>query len=169
MATRAIDRIGIGTDIHRLEPGGRLRLCGIEVEHEMHLHGHSDGDVVLHAVADALLGAAGLPDIGEHYPDTDPRNAGLDSRKLLAGVVEKVLAAGFTVASLDLVIHAERPKLSDHKEAMRECLANLLALPQSRVGIKAKTNEGLDAIGRGEAIACTCVAGLASLADSNYY
>ncbi len=167
MTTRAIDRVGIGTDIHRLEPGGVLRLCGIEIEHDMHLRGHSDGDVVLHAVADALLGAAGLPDIGEQHPDTDPRNAGMDSRHLLKGIVEKVRVTGLVVASLDLVIHAERPKLSAHKEAMRECVANLLSLPKSHVGIKAKTNEGLDAVGRGEAIACTCVAGLALLADSN--
>ncbi len=167
MATRAIDRVGIGTDIHRLEPGGQLRLCGIEIKHDMHLLGHSDGDVALHAVADALLGAAGLPDIGEQYPDTDPRNAGMDSRHLLTSVVEKISAAGFAVASLDLVIHAERPKLSGHKESMRDCVAKLLAIPQSHVGIKAKTNEGLDAVGRGEAIACTCVVGLALLVDSN--
>jgi 2-C-methyl-D-erythritol 2,4-cyclodiphosphate synthase len=155
-----ITRIGLGTDVHRLEPGGPLRIGGVDVPFDKHSAGHSDGDVVLHAVTDALLGALGLPDIGERFPDTDPAYKGADSRGLLKQVVVDVRTRGHAVAQVDLVIHAERPKLSGFKDAVRMCLADLLDLPPDRVGIKAKTGEGLDAVGRGEAIACTCVVGL---------
>ncbi len=137
-----------------------MRLGGVDVPFDYHLEGHSDADVVLHAVADAILGAAGLPDIGEQFPDTDPRCKGCDSRDLLTAIVAKAASAGWAVASLDIVIHAERPRLSSHKGAMQDRIAALLGLPPGRVGVKAKTNEGLDAVGRGEAVACTCVAGL---------
>jgi 2-C-methyl-D-erythritol 2,4-cyclodiphosphate synthase len=160
LAEDAIERVGIGTDLHRLIAGGPLRLGGVDVAYDRHLSGHSDGDVMLHAVTDAILGAAGLPDIGEQFPDTDARYKGRDSRELLAQAMEKVAAEGFAVTNLDVVIQAERPKLSPYKPAMAECVARLVGLPAERVGIKAKTNEGLDAVGRGEAIACTCVAGL---------
>lgn len=160
-----IERVGIGTDIHRLEPNGPLRLGGVDIDFDAHLHGHSDGDIVLHAVADAVLGAACLPDIGEQFPDTDPSYAGCDSRELLRQVVAKLRPLGWVVRSMDVVIHAERPKLSPHKAAIRECLAELVALSADRISVKAKTNEGLDAVGRGEAIACTCVVGLGCAED----
>lgn len=165
LSDEAIVRVGIGTDIHRLAGGGPLRLGGVDVPFDYHLEGHSDADVVLHAVADAILGAAGLPDIGEQFPDTDPRYKGCDSRTLLAAVVQKAASAGLAVANLDIVIHAERPKLSAYKPAIRDSIAGLLGLPPDKVGVKAKTNEGLDAVGRGEAIACTCVAGLTAPAN----
>jgi 2-C-methyl-D-erythritol 2,4-cyclodiphosphate synthase len=160
LVEHVIERVGIGTDIHRLETGGPLRLGGIDVAFDRHLSGHSDGDVVLHAVTDAILGAAGLPDIGEQFPDTDARYKGCDSRALLAGVMEMVAASGFAVANVDVVIHAERPKLSAYKRAIAEKVAGLVRVPAEQVSIKAKTNEGLGAIGRGEAIGCTCIAAL---------
>ena len=153
-------RVGIGTDLHRLEAGRPLILGGVRIEYELGLVGHSDADVVLHAVTDALLGAAALPDIGELFPDTDSRWRGADSRRLLAAVVARVRGLGWAPANVDVVIHAERPKLSPHKEAIRASLAEVLGLPIERVGVKAKPNEGLDAVGRGEEIACTAIAGL---------
>lgn len=160
MAATVIERVGIGTDIHRLEAGRPLILGGLRIEHDKGLVGHSDADVVFHAVSDALLGAAGLPDIGEQFPDTDTRYHNADSGALLADVVAMVAAKGWAVANADVVVHAERPKLSDHKAAMRANIAERLALPIDRVSVKAKTHEGLDAVGRGEAIACTVVVGL---------
>ncbi len=160
MSDLPLHRIGLGTDLHRLEPGGPLRIGGVDVPFDRHSAGHSDGDVVLHAVTDAVLGACGLPDIGERFPDTDPAYTGCDSRKLLEQVLADVRGRGFAVLQVDLVIHAERPKLAGHKEAIRKSLADLLGLPPDRVGVKAKTGEGLDAVGRGEAIACTCIVGL---------
>lgn len=153
-------RVGIGTDLHRLESGGPLRLGGIDIEFDQHLAGHSDADAVLHAVTDALLGAAALPDIGERFPDDDPALAGADSGELLAQVVTDLAGRGWKVGNVDLVIHAERPKLSRYKEAMRGRIAALLNVASATVGIKAKTGEGIDAVGRGEAIGCTCVVGL---------
>lgn len=116
--------------------------------------------MVLHATADALLGAAGLPDIGEQFPDDDPRFKDADSREFVVHAVKLVTESGYVPSNLDVIIHAERPKLTMHKAAMRQNLADLLALPADRVNIKAKTNEGLDAVGRGEAIACTAIVGL---------
>lgn len=156
-----IQRVGIGTDLHRLEPGGPLRLGGIEVAFDRHLHGHSDGDVVLHAVIDAICGAAGLPDIGEHFPDTDPQYKNCDSRTLLTKVVEEIGDLGYAVVNLDVVVQAEQPKLSSYKKAMCGSIAGLVGILNDRVSIKAKTNEGFDAIGRGEAIGCIAVVGLA--------
>jgi 2-C-methyl-D-erythritol 2,4-cyclodiphosphate synthase len=147
-------RTGIGYDVHRLVAGRPLLLGGVRVAHERGLLGHSDADVVLHAICDALLGAAGLGDIGEWFPDTDPAFAGADSRRLLAEVLRRVAAAGFAPVNVDLVIHAQEPKLGLVKAQIRDSLADLLALPPTCVGVKATTNEGLDAIGRGEAIAC---------------
>ncbi|MFQ5411414.1 MAG: 2-C-methyl-D-erythritol 2,4-cyclodiphosphate synthase [Phycisphaerae bacterium] len=160
MSEDRIHRVGIGTDLHRLAPGGPLRLGGVDVDFDRRLSGHSDGDVVLHAITDALCGAAGLPDIGEHFPDGDPQQAGRDSGDLLTHVVEEIERLGYAVANVDVVVHAERPKLSAYKAAMQARIAELVRVPADRVGIKAKTNEGLDAIGRGEAIGCTAVAGL---------
>jgi 2-C-methyl-D-erythritol 2,4-cyclodiphosphate synthase len=150
-------RIGIGYDIHRLVPDRPLRLGGVEIPSPRGLLGHSDGDALLHALCDALLGAAGLGDIGDHFPDTDPATRGIDSARLLAIVLERVRAAGFAVHNVDTNIIAQQPRLGPHKEAIRRRLAELLALDPARVSVKAKTNEGLDAVGRGEAIAAQAV------------
>jgi 2-C-methyl-D-erythritol 2,4-cyclodiphosphate synthase len=165
MTPHIVHRIGLGTDLHRLVPGRKLILGGVEIPFDKGLAGHSDADAVLHSLTDALLGAAGLPDIGELFPDTDPRYMAADSRALLAEALALVRTQGWTVVNADLVIHAEEPRLSPHKEAIRRSLAALLGVPPERVGVKAKTNEGLDAVGRGEAIACTCVVGLTAKND----
>ena len=159
----SIDRIGIGTDIHRLEPGSGLRLGGVDVPFDRRLAGHSDGDVVLHATTDAILGAAGLPDIGERFPDTDPRHRGADSRIFVQEAVSAAADRGYSVVNIDVVIHAERPKLKEYKAVIRDRLAEIVGVPPERISIKAKTNEELDAVGRGEAIACTVIVGLGSM------
>jgi 2-C-methyl-D-erythritol 2,4-cyclodiphosphate synthase len=150
-------RVGIGHDTHRLSEGGPLILGGLRIEHPRGLVGHSDADVVCHAVADALLGAAGLGDIGEHYPDTDPKWRGLDSTRLLAEVVAMVELAGWQTVNCDVIIHAQEPKLGPHKQTMRANLARLLRLDPAGVNLKAKTGEGVGPIGRGEAIMCEAV------------
>lgn len=150
-------RVGIGHDTHRLVEGRPLILGGVRIDHPRGLLGHSDADVVLHAVADALLGAAGLGDIGERFPDTDPQWEGLDGTTLLAEVVDQVALAGWRPINCDLVIHAQEPKLSDSKARMRANLADLLGLEVSDVNVKAKTGEQVGPIGRGEAIACEAV------------
>ncbi len=155
-----IHRVGIGTDLHRLAPGRRLILGHVPFEHELGPVGHSDGDVVLHAIIDALVGAAALPDIGEMFPDTDPAYRNADSANLLAAALRAVRQQGYVPVNVDVTIHAERPKLGPHKRRIREELARLLGVDVEAVSVKAKTNEGVDAVGRGEAIACTAVAGL---------
>lgn len=160
MQATPIHRVGIGTDLHRLESGGPLRLGGVDIPFDQHCKGHSDGDVVLHAVTDAILGAAGLPDIGEHFPDTDPNFKSADSRMLLTWVVEEIQRMGYALVNIDITIHAERPKLSAYKTEIRGVIGVLCDMPLDAVNVKAKTNEGVDAVGRGEAIACTAVAGL---------
>ena len=150
-------RVGIGHDTHRLEDGRPLILGGQRIAHPRGLVGHSDADVVCHAVADALLGAAGLGDIGEHYPDTDPQWRGLDSTRLLAEVVERVERAGWRVVNCDVVIHAQEPKLSQHKPAIRANLARLLRVEEAGVNVKAKTGEHVGPVGRGEAIVCQAI------------
>jgi len=160
MSPSGIQRVGIGTDLHRLESGDGLRLGGVTIPFDRRATGHSDGDVVLHAVIDAICGAAGLPDIGEHFPDTDPRYKNADSRTLLRAVVEEMTELGYAVVNVDVVVHAERPRLSPHKLTIRQSVAGLVGLPVERISIKAKTNEGADAVGRGEAIACTAIVGL---------
>jgi len=132
-------------------------LGGVRIESPVGLLGHSDGDVVLHALSDALLGAAGLGDIGQHFPDTDERFRGADSTVLLAQVVDQLGAAGWSVGNVDLTIHAERPKLSPYREAIRARIAGLLGVATSEVNLKAKTNEGMDAIGNGDGIAATAI------------
>lgn len=151
-------RIGIGYDLHRLVEGRRLVLGGVEVPYDRGLLGHSDADVLLHAVTDAILGASGLPDIGELFPDTDPRYKDVDSGTLLYDVVGRVRDRGFVVGNVDVVVHAEKPKLSAFKQRMAESVANRIGVSSDQVSIKAKTNEGLDAVGVGDAIACTAVA-----------
>lgn len=155
-----VPRTGIGTDIHRLVPNRPLVLGGVTIPHALGLDGHSDADALTHAVIDALLGAAGLGDIGEHFPDTDPTYEGADSMRLLAVTLEKVRAAGLAPAQLDCVVHAERPKLKAWKPKLRESLARACGLPEARVNVKAKTEEGLGPIGEGRAISCTVVATL---------
>ena len=150
-------RIGQGWDIHRLVPARPLRLGGVTIPSERGLLGHSDGDVVLHAVTDAILGAIGAGDIGTHFPDSDPQYRGVDSAILLERVITLAHARGYTVANIDITIIAEQPRLAGHMPAMRERVAALTTQDAERVNLKAKTAEGLDAIGRGEAIAAMAV------------
>ncbi len=153
-------RVGVGYDIHRLVEGRRLVMGGIDIPHGKGLLGHSDADVVLHAVTDAVLGAAGLPDIGDLFPDTDPVFKDADSRKLLTSAMERVRKKGFAVNNIDLVVHAESPQLSPYKRRMAESIAALTAVSADKVSVKAKTNEGLGPLGYADAIACTAVATL---------
>lgn len=148
-------RTGIGTDIHRLMPDLLLKLGGIEVPFDRGLLAHSDGDVVLHALIDALLGAAGLGDIGTMYPDTDPRWRGADSRALLLGARARIEEDRWEVVNADVTIHAEQPKLGPYKGQMKRSIAGLLDIDFANVNVKAKTNEGLGPVGRGEGIAAT--------------
>ena len=151
-------RVGIGYDIHRLVEGRRLVLGGIEIEHPQGLMGHSDADVVLHAVADALLGAAGLPDIGDLFPDSDPAYKDADSRALLTDIMGRVREKGFVAGNLDVIVHAEAPKMSPYKRPMAESIASLVGLAADQVNVKAKTNEGMGPLGHSDGIACTAVA-----------
>ena len=150
-------RIGHGYDVHRLVEGRRLILGGVEVPHTLGLLGHSDADVLTHAVMDALLGAAGLGDIGRHFPDTDPAYAGADSLKLLDYVVELLEAQGWKVGNVDATILAQRPKLAPHLEQMRENLAARMKVKPEQVNVKATTEEGLGFTGDGEGIAAHAV------------
>jgi 2-C-methyl-D-erythritol 2,4-cyclodiphosphate synthase len=152
--------VGIGYDSHRLADGRRLVLGGVEIPHERGLDGHSDADVLTHAVIDALLGAAGMGDIGEHFPDTDERFSGADSMQLLGIVVTTVIAAGFAIVNVDCTVVMERPKLGPHRETIRERLAQALDLPSGSVNVKASTGEGIGFVGRGEGVAALAVAGL---------
>jgi 2-C-methyl-D-erythritol 2,4-cyclodiphosphate synthase len=154
-------RVGQGWDIHRLVADRRLRLAGVDVPHERGLLGHSDGDVVLHAVTDALLGAMAAGDLGQRFPDADPHYADIDSAVLLAEVVRLVSVRGYRIGNVDVTILAERPKLAPHVPAMQRRLAALLGVAADQVGIKAKTAEGLGAIGAGDAIAAMAVAAVA--------
>ena len=150
-------RVGHGYDLHRLRQGGALLLGGVEVSNELSPIAHSDGDVVLHATVDALLGAMGWGDIGEHFPDTDARWKGAASRVFVDDVVARVAAAGYGVGNLDVTVLAERPKLKPFKPQIVRSLADMLRVEPERVNLKAGTNEGCDAIGRGEAIAAHAV------------
>ena len=152
---------GIGWDSHRLVEGRPLVLGGVRIEHDRGLAGHSDADVLTHAVIDALLGAAGLGDIGEHFPDTEARWAGADSIALLRAVAGELLA-GREVLHVDTTVLAERPRLGAHKAAMRERLADALGVAPGRVNVKATTGEGMGFVGRGEGIAAMAVATLAA-------
>jgi 2-C-methyl-D-erythritol 2,4-cyclodiphosphate synthase len=155
MATRA----GIGYDIHRFAPGRALRLAGVAFPGEVGLDGHSDADVALHAVADALLGAAGLGDIGDHFPPSDERWRDADSGRLLEMVVALV-APRFVIVNVDVTVVGERPRIAPRRVEMRQRLAALLAVDESRVNVKATTNEGLGALGRGEGLAALAVASM---------
>lgn len=151
-------RIGTGYDIHPLVEGRRLVLGGVEIDFEKGLLGHSDSDALTHALCDALLGAASLGDIGKHFPASDPRYRDVSSLDLLARVARLIDDAGFLVANVDATILAERPKLAPSIDPMRERIAAVLGIDAGQVSVKAKTGEGLDAVGRGEAIAAHAVA-----------
>lgn len=146
-------RIGQGFDVHALVEGRDLIIGGVKIPHTHGLQGHSDADVLLHAVTDAVLGAAGLGDIGRHFPDTDPRYAGADSRVLLRDAMVKVRQAGWQVVNLDATVHAQAPKIGPHAAEMVENIAADLGVDPGRVNVKAKTNEGLGYLGRKEGIA----------------
>lgn len=150
-------RIGIGHDTHRLAPGGPLRIGGVTIDFDQHLVGHSDADVLLHAVTDALLGAAALGDIGELFPDTDPANAGRDSADMLRRAMQQVRLAGYEPINLDCIVFAQRPKLGPHKREIAATIASLLQLSPDQVGVKAKTGELVGPVGRLEAIQAECV------------
>ena len=151
-------RVGIGYDSHPFAAGRRLVLGGVEIEHEQGLAGHSDADVLTHAVIDALLGAAGLGDIGEHFPDTDEAYAGADSLSLLRDVV--ALLGNREILHVDTTLLMERPKLRPHKPAIRETLAGALGVTLDRVNVKATTGEGMGFVGRGEGAAALAIATL---------
>jgi 2-C-methyl-D-erythritol 2,4-cyclodiphosphate synthase len=152
--------VGIGYDSHRLEDGRRLVIGGVELEHERGLAGHSDADVLAHAVIDALLGAAGMGDIGEHFPDTDERWRDADSMGLLEQVVASIRERGIDLVNVDCTLVMERPKLGRHRAAIRESLAATLAVDVQRVNVKASTGEGIGFVGRGEGVAALAVASL---------
>lgn len=153
-------RTGIGYDVHRFAPNRRLVLGGVIIPHERGLAGHSDADVLLHAIADALLGAAALGDIGKHFPPSDPAYRDADSRQLLTQVLTLVTEARFRVVNVDATLIAEEPRIGPYTSAMRDVIGSILRIPASAVSIKATTNEGLGFIGRGEGIAALAIATL---------
>jgi 2-C-methyl-D-erythritol 2,4-cyclodiphosphate synthase len=154
----------MGHDTHRLAEGRPLILGGVRIDNPRGLAGHSDADVVLHAVTDALLGAAGLGDIGDAYPDTDPAYRGCDSRVFLRQTLQRLKAAGWRVGNVDVTILAQEPRLGPHKERIRGQLAELLGVQPGAVNVKAKTGEGVGHIGRAEAIGCHAIALIEPLA-----
>nr|WP_202411723.1 2-C-methyl-D-erythritol 2,4-cyclodiphosphate synthase [Paracandidimonas lactea] len=162
MAVSVPFRIGQGFDVHALVQGRPLIIGGVTIPHTHGLQGHSDADVLLHAITDAILGAAALGDIGRHFPDTDPAYKGADSRLLLRAAWKLVVQAGWQIVNIDATIHAQAPKIGPHAAAMVANIAHDLNLPAGRINIKAKTNEELGHIGRKEGIAATVVALLAA-------
>ena len=151
-------RVGIGYDVHKLVTGRQLILGGVDIPFEKGLQGHSDADVLTHAVCDALLGAAGLGDIGMHFPDNDPKYNNISSIKLLCETFQMMSTKGFVIVNIDTVVFAESPKLSPYRQAMQVKLAKALHLPPERINIKATTTEGLGNIGQGDGIAAMAVA-----------
>jgi len=158
MSQRCHLRIGLGYDAHKYTEGRPLRLGGITIPYEKGLLGHSDADVVLHAICDALLGAASLGDIGQLFPPSDPQYKDIDSRHLLKVVRERIWAAGWEIVNIDVVIIAQRPRLSPYYPAMRESIATTLEIPLENVSLKATTPEGMGALGREEGVAAYAVA-----------
>jgi 2-C-methyl-D-erythritol 2,4-cyclodiphosphate synthase len=155
-------RTGIGYDCHRFASGRRLVLGGVEVDHEQGLQGHSDADVLTHAIIDALLGAAALGDIGQHFPDTDERYRDADSLELLRATAELLREAGFEVVNVDATIVVERPAIAPHREAMRTALAGAMGSRTANVNVKATRGEGMGFVGRGEGAAALAVATVAA-------
>jgi 2-C-methyl-D-erythritol 2,4-cyclodiphosphate synthase len=153
-------RTGLGLDTHAFAPGRALILGGVDIPHEQGLAGHSDADVLTHAVIDALLGAAALGDIGQHFPDTDPRFKDADSLELLRAVVLQLGERGYAIGNVDATVVLERPKLAPYRDAIRDSLAAALALPADAVNVKATTGEGMGFVGRGEGAAAMAVATL---------
>ena len=151
-------RVGIGTDIHATETGKPLMLCGIYIPYPVGLKGHSDGDVGIHAIVDALLGASGNGDIGTLFPDSDPQYKDADSKQFLVAVKELLNKKGWDIVNVDVTIHAEAPKLTNIKGQMKRCISGILDMDFCDVNIKAKTNEGLSDIGEGDAMAATAIA-----------
>ncbi len=151
-------RIGIGYDLHRTQAGRPLVLANITIPHTFGLLGHSDADVVIHALIDAITGAAGLPDVGQLFPNSDPQYQGIDSARLLEHTMAELEKTRWTINNVDVVIIAQSPKISPHKSAMQQRLAELLGVERELVNIKGKTNEAVDAVGMEQAIACHCVA-----------
>ena len=151
-------RVGIGYDSHRFAPPGPMILGGVSIPADVHLHGHSDGDAIAHALTDAILGAAGAGDIGELFPDTNPKNKGRNSIEMLRMAVERVNASGWRVSQVDVVVVTEQPKIGPHRESMRTALATALGVEPGEISIKGKTNETMGWIGRGEGLACMVVA-----------
>jgi 2-C-methyl-D-erythritol 2,4-cyclodiphosphate synthase len=155
-----VSLVGVGYDSHRLTAGRRLVIGGVEIPAELGLEGHSDADVLVHALIDALLGAAGMGDIGEHYPDSDERWRDADSMELLREVRSRLHAADLEVVNVDCTVIIERPRLAAHREAIRGGLAAALGLAPERVNVKATTGEGMGFVGRGEGVAALAIAGL---------
>ena len=151
-------RIGQGYDVHALEPGDHVTLGGVKIAHTHGIRAHSDGDVVLHALCDSLLGAAGLGDIGMHFPDSDPKWRGADSRQFVRHAVSLLTSKGFSVVNVDVTVLAEGPRLGKHRETMRAHISADLRIPLDRVNIKATTSEAMGFVGRGEGIACHAIA-----------
>lgn len=151
-------RVGFGFDVHRLVEGRRLILAGVEIDHPTGLHGHSDADVVTHAVIDALFGAAGLGDIGMHFPDSDPVFRDASSLELLKIAVQAVRSLGMDIGNIDVTLVAEQPRIGPHRPNMVRCLADTVELDPTRISVKATTTEGLGFTGRGEGIAAYAVA-----------
>ncbi len=151
-------RIGQGYDLHRLVQDRPLILGGVEIDHDKGLLGHSDADVLLHAITDALLGAAGLGDIGRHFPDTDPAYKGADSRELLRQAVQLVVKGGWAIVNVDATIIAQEPKLAPHMDRIRESVAQCIGIDLQRVNVKAKTKEGCDAVGERRAMEVHAIA-----------
>ena len=150
-------RIGLGHDTHRLGPGDTLLIGGVPIPHDRAAIGHSDADVLLHAITDAVLGAAALGDIGEMFPDTDPANKGRDSADMLRLAAARMVQSGWRIVNLDCVIFAQRPKILPHRPAIRRRIAEILGVDESAIWLKAKTGEGVGPIGEQLAIAAECV------------
>jgi 2-C-methyl-D-erythritol 2,4-cyclodiphosphate synthase len=157
-------RVGVGYDSHRFGPGGPMVLGGVRLEVDYRLLGHSDGDAIAHALADAVLGAAAAGDIGEMFSDRDPANAGRDSVEMLRLAVARVRERGWRVTNADVTVVAERPRIGPHREAMRAAMAGALGVGADDVSVKGKTNEGMGFVGRGEGLACVAVVTLARVA-----
>ncbi len=151
-------RVGYGYDVHRLAENRDFWMGGVKIDHSLGLLGHSDADVLIHAICDAVLGAANMRDIGFHFPDTDPKYKGADSKVLLQRTIELIASKGFRVGNIDCTVCAERPKLNPHVEAMRQCLASLIQVDEDAISIKATTSERMGFVGREEGIAAYCVA-----------
>jgi 2-C-methyl-D-erythritol 2,4-cyclodiphosphate synthase len=153
-------RVGVGYDSHRFVPGRPLKLGGVLIPSDVGLMGHSDADAICHAITDAILGAAGLGDIGEMFPDADPANANRDSIEMLEAAVKRISTAGYSVNQVDVSVIAESPRLSPHREKIRARLASALGIDSASVSVKGKSNEGMGWIGRKEGLACIAVATL---------